>query len=56
MGWFELSLKEVIIIVNAIGRLVVSLYYGNVGTSMKRVSVNKSMMKSSFPSQGLVWH
>lgn len=56
MGWFEFSLKGVIMIMNAIGRLFASLYYGNAGTSTKRVSVNESVMKSNFPSKALVWH
>lgn len=41
---------------NAIGRLFASLYNGNVGTSIKRLSVNKSVMKSDLPSKGCVWH
>lgn len=56
MGRFEFSLKGVIMLMNAIGRLFASLYNGNVGTSIKRLSVNKSVMKSDLPSKGRVWH
>lgn len=56
MGRFEFSLKGVIMLMNAIGRLFASLYNGNVGTSIKRLSVNKSVMKSDLPSKGCVWH
>lgn len=43
-------------IMNAIGRLFASLYYGNAGTSIKRVPANEPVMKSNLPSEGLVWH
>lgn len=42
MGWFDFSLAEVMMMMNDIGRLFVCLYHGNVGTSIKRISVNKS--------------
>lgn len=35
MGWFEFSPK-VIMTMNAIGRLLASLYYGNAGASIKK--------------------
>lgn len=41
MGWFDFSLTEVMMM-NAIGRLFARLYHGNLGTSIKRFSVNKS--------------
>jgi len=56
MGWVEFSLKRGIMIMNAVGRLFAGLYYGNAGTSIKRVPANASMMKSDLPRKGLVWH